>query len=530
LKRLFNVLAALCICIMTTTLLHPMVSNAENRVISGIVEAYSSRSQNCTIRLSTENNWRAECNYSFIHLKNTTGSYGDSDLNFTLDENTSSSSRMGWITIYDTKLYSPIFSFEINQAGAGSAPPAVGPYFTNEVAALDDGYEAVSWNTSSFNFKFMSNRNLTMKVDGKTVSPSKTSINNGYVYQYSLYMGYNYTLKSRSYVVDVTVDGTNVSGGNSHRYYISQARTPIILDNAKITEGRISSSDGGYQNKALKVNFRTNDDIEVWFTWRSKHALGSYSTKTGDKTTYNLNLNSTEVVNGRNVIFTANPTFSSGFLGRSRKDLKLHIRSINTGKELVIDVKMDYDYNPSSGGGTGGGSGTGGGTGGGGQTEPEKPKDEKISYDISMLSLGTNSFIKDIDGIKSSYTIRASIPSCTIYFNNINTDWVILETYTDSGTGENAIKRINVAASGTNNSSSYFNVYLQCKDRQLAELYDFGRPLSTYVREYYIITKAAYEEHKYEIDNFCSYDSLLPFQFFKAGTYKKLFKVTFSDY
>ena len=138
--------------------------------------------------------------------------------------------------------------------------------------------------------------------------------------------------------------------------------------------------------------------------------------------------------------------------------------------------------------------------------------------------------MKDVHGIKSNYFVQGSIPSVTIYFTNINTDWVILETYTDFGTGENACKRINVAASGTNNSSTYYNVWLQCKDRQNAELYDGGRSLSTYVREYYIITKAAYEEHKNEIDNFWGYDSNLPFQFFKEGTYKKLFRVTFSDY
>lgn len=510
-KRLFNVLATLCICIMTTTLLHPMVSNAENRVISGIVEAYSSRSQNCTIRLSTENNWRAECNYSFIHLKNTTGSYGDSDLSFTLDENTSSSSRMGWITIYDTKLYYPIFSFEINQAGAGSAPPAVGAYFTNEIAALDDGYESVSWNTSSFNFKFMSNRTLTMKVDGKTVTPSKTSINNGYVYQYNLYMGYNYTLKNRSYVVDVNVDGTNVSGGNSHRYYISQTRTPIILDNAKITEGRISSSDGGYQNKPLKVNFKTNDDIEVWFTWRSKHTLGSYSTKTGSKTTYNLNLTSSEVVNGRNVAFTANPTFSSTGLDRTRKDLKLHIRSINTGKELVVDVKMDYDYNPSSGGGTGGG--------GGGQTEPEKPKNETIEYDISCVTIDAQSYMKAFDQLKSSYSVKSNSPSIFIDFNSFNVDWVILETYAPI----QGVYSFNVAATSSGTQKNY---YLNSIFRQPGEMNGSSGKIYRYTRDYYIMTKETYLANQSDIDRYFGSDVNFFLTGFKNGSCKKLFSLT----
>ena len=268
-KRVINYFAMLLLCIVTSALIVPTKAFADNRVISGPVEAYSSRAQECVFRLDTENSWRAECNYSFIHLQTPTGHWGDSDLKFTIDENTEPYSRMGWIVVYDQVKYSPIFTFEINQAGAGSPPPAVGPYFTNDIPALDDGYEAVSWNTTSYSFRFMSNRNITMKVNGNTVSPAKTRNSNGYTYTYTLDMGINDTANVKIYTVDVIVDGTNVSGGNRHTYRIAQNRRERFFKDLEIVGGNISIwSDTSYGDY-VEAKYTTNDDFEAWLTWDS---------------------------------------------------------------------------------------------------------------------------------------------------------------------------------------------------------------------------------------------------------------------
>ncbi|MCR5721902.1 MAG: BACON domain-containing protein [Lachnospiraceae bacterium] len=513
-RKLHKFLATLSIILFSVIMLSPIKAHAENRVISGPVEAYSSRSQNCTFRLSTENNWRAECQYSWIHLSNTTGSYGDSDLRFTIDENTSTNSRMGWIVVYDQRMYYPIFTFEINQAGANSAPPAVGPYFSNEVAALDDGYETVAWNTQSYNFKFMSNRNVTMKVDGKSVTLSKTSINNGYLYQYTLNMGNNYTLSSRSFRVEVKVDGTNVSGGNSHTYTIAQNRTPIILKDAKILDGRISSEDGGYGNKPLKISVKANDSIQVWYTWRSRHSLGSYSTKSSDKTILNYSYTSSEMVNGSTISFTLNPTFTSTGLARTRKDLKVHIKSVHSSTEIIVDVDFNKDYNPSSSG-----SGGSGGSGGGGQSEPEKPKDEKIEYEIQTVTINAQPYMKAFDQLQSSYSVVSDTASIFITFESFNVDWVILETYAPLQN----IYSFNVVATSSGKENTY---YLNTIFRQPGEISGSNGSIRRYTRDYYIMTKDEYLANQFDIDRYFGSDIDFFLGGFKNGTWKKLFSVT----
>ncbi len=55
-RKLHKFLATLSIILFSVIMLSPIKAHAENRVISGPVEAYSSRSQNCTFRLATENN------------------------------------------------------------------------------------------------------------------------------------------------------------------------------------------------------------------------------------------------------------------------------------------------------------------------------------------------------------------------------------------------------------------------------------------------------------------------------------------
>ncbi|MBR5992502.1 MAG: BACON domain-containing protein [Lachnospiraceae bacterium] len=348
-NKLIKHFAVLCVCVMVALITVPLHSKAENRVISGPVEAYSSRAQDCVFRLDTEHNWRAECNYSFIHLKTTTGHYGDSDLKFTIDENTGSYNRKGWILVYDQELYYPIFTFEINQAAAGSAPPATGAYFSNEIPALDDGYEKISWDTSSFAFKFMSNRNVTMKIDGRAVTLTKTSNSNGYTYQYNFNMGKNTTSSSRSFRIDVTVDGTNVSGGSYHTYILSQPRREVFMDNVRIVAGFVPRVEGAQYGRQLIVSYRTNDDFDIWMSWESADARYTpynnyinYTRKVGPKKT--VNIGAGNYVNGVSGTVNIYPGGVGEMIPYSYRNVKIYLKNKNGNSVIELNVGIGYDY------------------------------------------------------------------------------------------------------------------------------------------------------------------------------------------
>ncbi|MBO4617782.1 MAG: BACON domain-containing protein [Lachnospiraceae bacterium] len=344
-NKLVKHLVMLCACMMAVFIMKPLQSHAENRVISGPVEAYSSRAQECVFRLDTEHNWRAECNYSFIHLSTTTGHWGDSDLKFTIDENKSSNSRMGWIVVYDQELYYPIFTFEINQAAAGSAPPAVGPYFCNEIPALDDGYERLSWDTSSFNFKFMSNRNVTMTIDGKSVTLTKTSNSNGYTYQYNFNMGKNTTSGARSFRIEVYVDGKNVSGGNHQTYVLSQARKEVFMDNVKIIAGYVPWQEGAVPGRQLIVSYRTNDDFEIWMSWESTktpYLSNTYKLKVGPRKTVKVSSNS--YAYGESGTINIYPGGVGEFIPYYYRNVRIYLKNKNSSTVTTLNVYLDHDY------------------------------------------------------------------------------------------------------------------------------------------------------------------------------------------
>ena len=342
-KKVINYFTMLLLCIATCILMVPAKAFADNRVISGPVEVYSSGPQECVFRLNTDNGWRAECDYSYIHVTTTTGYQGESELRFTIDENTESNSRMGWIVIYDKKMYYPIFTFEINQAGANLAPPATGAYFTNEIRALDDKYESVSWNTTSFSFKFMSNRNLTMKVNGNTVTPTKTRNNNGYTYTYTLNMGTNTTPNIRYYTVDVTVDGTNVSGGNHNTYSIRQERKERFLNNVKIVGGMVSAIEGAAHSQPIKIQYTTNDDLDVWFTWESiLPGQNWYSYRVGSVT--KVNIGSQNYVNGTTGTVSILCQSPEEMLPIRRRNVVLHIKCRNCTLSKTFNIALNYDY------------------------------------------------------------------------------------------------------------------------------------------------------------------------------------------
>ena len=328
-KKVINHFMALFIGMVTIALLMPLNAYADNRVITGPQEAYSSRAQECVFRLSTDYGWRAECDYSYIHVSTSTGGSGESELRFTIDENTSPDSRMGWIVLYDKRMYYPIFTFEINQAGANSAPPAVGPYFTNEIAVLDDGYELVSWDTTSFTFKFMSNRNVTIKVDGNTVSPVKTRNNNGYTYTYTLDMGINDAAKARNYTVDVIVDGTNVSGGNRHTYRIAQKPKERFFKDLKFVGGKISLR-GGMSYDYVEAKYTTNDDFEAWLTWDSLPVDNMFPVRCISPVT-KVNIGSQNYLNGVTGTFKVLCYDSLEPWNSYRMNIILHIRCKNSG-------------------------------------------------------------------------------------------------------------------------------------------------------------------------------------------------------
>lgn len=342
-KKVINHFMALFIGMVTIALLMPLNAYADNRVITGPQEAYSSRAQECVFRLNTDYGWRAECDYSYIHVSTSTGGSGESELRFTIDENTSPDSRMGWIVLYDKRMYYPIFTFEINQAGANSAPPAVGPYFTNEVAALDDGYEAISWDTPSFTFKFMSNRNVTMKVNGSAVSLTKTRNNNGYTYTYILNMGVNETANARNYQVEVNVDGTNVSGGNHHIYRVAQRKIERFVKDVKIVGGMVTAVEGASHGRPLQVRYTTNDDLLVWLSWES--ILPNqywYTNRVSPVTTVNIgSQNYAYGTTGTVSILCWSP---EEMLPIRRRNVVLHVRGVNSSIQKDINVVLNHDY------------------------------------------------------------------------------------------------------------------------------------------------------------------------------------------
>lgn len=343
-KRVINYFAMLLLCVVTSALIVPTKAFADNRVISGPVEVYSSGPQECVFRLYTDNGWRAECDYSYIHVTTATGSQGETELRFTIDENTDDRSRMGWIVLYDKKQYYPIFTFEINQAGGGMAPPATGAYFTNEIRALDDKYESVSWDTTSFSFKFMSNRNITMKVNGSTVTPSKTRNNNGYTYTYTLNMGINNTANVKYFTVDVTVDGTNVSGGNRNTYYISQNRKDRFFNEPKIVAGMINYRGWAYNSEFLKVRYTTNDDFEAWLTWDSYPENQPYYKRYWSGPVTKVNIGSQNYLNGTSGIFTVWCSSPSEPIPTYRSNVVLHIKCKNSSITKTIGIPLGYHF------------------------------------------------------------------------------------------------------------------------------------------------------------------------------------------
>ncbi|MBP5222086.1 MAG: hypothetical protein J6Z35_02855 [Lachnospiraceae bacterium] len=527
-KKLKNLITFLCLSIFSILLSGPMKVLAANS-ITGPVEAYTYKAQTVTFQLQTDNPWRAETDYDFIHLNDTTGYAGSSSLSFRLDENTSSNSRMGWIVVYDQRMYYPIFTIEINQAGSQAPPPAVGPYFANDTDSLKDNQVTdLAWNTSSFRMKFMSNRNITVKIDGRVITMQKTSNGNGYTYEYTHYMGYNYTKTKRSYTIDVTVDGKNVTGGDHHTYYIRQNRTPVILNDLKILDGYVSSSEDSSLNKPLKIQLKTNDDLETWYTWKSTNVWGSSSTKSTDKNPVSINLDYYTIEYGTTVIITSDVKFEKASMFRERSDLKLHVRSKSSGIERVVDITMNEDLKPAPA-----------------PTPTPKPTatpkptptptptpvvDDSIKIDPGYVSV--NSWTTSDFKLGMTISTNMNANSVSVHFWDINRKWVIVEIYSEGGIADNAYKGVKLAAEGEKLSNRSIN--LDCHYQTNAERYKYLSTSSStvvdvkdYTRSYYIMTQEAYAQTSGERYN--GYSESDFFLGLKSNQYIKLFSVKYPN-
>ena len=66
-KKLKNLITFLCLSIFSILVSGPLKVLADNN-ITGPVEAYTYKAQTVTFQLQTDNPWRAETDYDFIHL------------------------------------------------------------------------------------------------------------------------------------------------------------------------------------------------------------------------------------------------------------------------------------------------------------------------------------------------------------------------------------------------------------------------------------------------------------------------------
>lgn len=497
-KQMKKILSLLCFTFLLCLAI-PQKASAAVNIVGDFEQSYTYKAQYVTVNLKSDEAWKATTNDSFISLSTTTGSGNgyQSQLCFSLSENTSSNPRMGFITLYPQSGGGPIMCLEIYQAAAYSAKPGVNPYFTCDTP-FSTNIRSISYNynTTSVKMKFFTNQKLTLKINNNSVTPVALG-NNAYEYTLSL-GGVNYTTADRVFTITANVDGTNVEGGNNHTYTVIQKRLPVNEPTLKLVDGRIEKAD----NKRHRITgdpvfeIKTNDDIEYYYTYhraiKSDKKSGKYTTSTAIMKLPTLSYSSLK--NGITYRFTEKSMIKNvGGYFNYYDDIYLYYRAVHSSDRSWKRYDLNIDYRGPS------------------YTDPnneKKPSTDPQDNSIFKAEFGEIMYMKKddydpngvltVDNFKKGTKIEDIMPAfigkainerywnVKIELKDINQDWVLLE-YNE---GRNVIYNKVVWNRNTRidcgKKADSFPLYIQVNGQQLST-YEKGK--DKFTRIYFFVKK-----------------------------------------